>query len=90
MDEDDVDAIGVDELAGNLGSALGVGLGVLLDDLDVVARAAGDDGVLCEVGAHLIDDELVGLAEAGKGAGLCRDESDLDGAGRCGCVARCR
>ena len=56
-----------------------VGLDVLLDDLDLVRLVAEHDAV----GGQLVDaleDERVGLAEAGERAGERRGEADLDDA----------
>ena len=58
---------------------VGVRLDVFLDDLDLVRLVAEHDAI----GGQLVDgveDERVGLAEAGEGAGERSGEPDLDGA----------
>jgi hypothetical protein len=59
---------------------LGSELAVLGDDLHRVGGAADLQAALQRL-AHPLEDEVVGLAEAGQGAGLGGDVADLEGPG---------
>jgi len=86
-DQHQVDLVGVDQVAGDRGGPVGVGLAVLGDDLDRVALAADGQAALQGL-AHPAEDEVVGLAEAGQGPGPGRDVADLEGAGGVGARLR--
>ncbi len=60
-----------------VGRAVGVGLAVLVDDLDRVQGVADLDPIL-EGRTDAIEDELVSLAKAGQRTSLRADEADLD------------
>ena len=77
--DDEVDLVAEDQLGGHLGGAAAARLAVLGDDLHRIAPSA-DAQAGGEQAAHLIEDEAVGLAEAGERAGLRADVPDLDGA----------
>jgi hypothetical protein len=67
-----------DQVAGDGGGPVGVGLAVLDQDLDRVGGAADPQPVL-EGRPDAVQDEGVGLAEAGQGPGLGADVAELDG-----------
>jgi len=69
-----------DQLRGDLGGAAAGRLAVLGHDLDLVVAPA-DLQTLLQDAAHLVDDEIVGLAEAGERTGARADVPDLDDAG---------
>ena len=75
--DDQVDLVAEDQFGGDLGSAAGVRLAVLGDDLDLVGLAAVDEP-LAQDAAHLLEDEVVGLAEAGERSCFGADMADLD------------
>jgi hypothetical protein len=79
-DQHQVDLVGVDQVAGDRGGPVGVGLAVLGEDLHRVGGAADVQAALQRL-AHAPEDEVVGLAEAGQGTGLGRDVADLEGPG---------
>jgi hypothetical protein len=86
-DQHQVDLVGVDEVAGDGGGPVGVGLAVLGDDLHRVGGAADHQAALQGL-AHPPEDEVVGLAEAGQGAGPGGDVADLEGPGGVGARLR--
>src|SRR5690606_37772720 len=75
--EDHVHLVAVDQLTGDLGGPVGVGLGVLDDDLDPALPAARGEAVPQRFG-DLLDHEVVGAGEAGQRAGLRADVTDLE------------
>ena len=81
-DLDDVDAVVGDEVAGDGGGAVRVGLGVLDDDVDRVDLAVTALDAVLGGSLPLLHQPLVGLAEGGEVAGQRADEADLDGAAR--------
>src|SRR5262249_32303578 len=76
---DQIDLVAQDKLGGHLGRAAAARLAVFADDLHLIGAAA-DLQALAENAAHLLEDEAVGLAEAGGWAGFRADVPDLDDA----------
>ena len=77
-DHHDVDAVVGDEVAGDRGRAVRVGLRVLHDELDRVRLPVAALEAVLDGGLPLLDAERVGLAERRQRAGERRDEADLD------------
>jgi hypothetical protein len=75
-----IDLVALDQFGGDFGGAAAARLAVLGDDLDLVGLAAALQA-LAEDAAHLIEDEGVGLAEAGERTGARADVADLDDLG---------
>ncbi len=78
--DEEVDLVAQDQFGGDLGGAAAGRLAVLGHDLDLIVAPA-DLETLLQDAAHLVDDEIVGLAEAGERAGARADVPDLDDAG---------
>ena len=67
-----------DQLAGHFGGAVGIGLTVANDDLDIDRAIGGLDAATKNV-IDLLDDKIVGFGKGGERAGLGRHITDLDG-----------
>src|SRR3712207_1981704 len=78
LHDHEVDRVLQDEVARHGARAVRVGLRVLDDDLDLAGALLGLDAVLERL-ANALEDEVVGLAEAGQRARLRRDVADLQG-----------
>ena len=72
-----VDLVADDQVLGDFGRTIGIGLAVADDDLDRVSLAADLQTVLHTVEKGL-DDEIVRLAKRGERTGLRADEAELE------------
>ena len=76
-DQHQVDLVVDDQLLGDLGGAVRIGLAVLDDDLDRARGVADLEAALGRL-AELAEDEVVGLGEGGERPGLRADVAELD------------
>ena len=76
-DQHQVDLVADDQLLGDLGGAVGIGLAVLDDHLDRTRGVADLDAALHGL-AELAEHEIVGLGEGGERPGLRADVAELD------------
>ena len=75
-DQHQVDLVGIDQAFGELARAGGIGLGVLIENLDV-KRLVADREARGERLAHDLEHIAVSLAEAAKRSGARADEADF-------------